>query len=145
MKGPELLAYETWLRLKGYLRLRKWEHLELIQRTPILDLLVPDINTPILRMSRYIRPWIERGEGDARRREIRAIEEILSLQKPPLTESEARNKWKGFVEKCKPPPSNRGQSRYSPNEFMEEVRPEVLRSWETTVRRRSRWYSLELR
>lgn len=118
---------------------------ELIQRTPILDLSVPDINTLILRMSRYIRPWIERGEGDARRREIRAIEEILSLQKPPLTESEAKDKWKGFVEKYKPPPSNRGQSRYSPNEFMEEVRPEVSRSWETTVRRRSRWYSLELR
>lgn len=110
------------------MRLRKWEHLELIQRTPILDLSVPDINTPILRMSRYISPWIERGEGDARRREIRAIEEILSLQKPHLTESEARDKWKGFVEKYKPPPSNRGQSRYSPNEFKEEVRPEVLRS-----------------
>ena len=110
----------------------------MIQRTHILDLSVPDINTPILRMSRYIRPRIERGEGDARRREITAIEEMLSLQKLPLTESEARDKWKGFVEKYKPPPSNRGQSRYSPNEFTEEVRPEVLRSRETTVRRRSR-------
>ena len=90
------------------MRLRKWEHLELIQGTHILDLSVPDINTPILRMSRYIRPRIERGEGDARRRVIRAIEVMLSLQKPPLTESEAREKWKGFVEKYKPPPSNRG-------------------------------------
>ena len=104
MKGLELLAYARWLRLKGYLRLKKWEHLELILRTPILDLLVPDINTPILRMSRYIRPWIERGKGNERRREIRAIEEMLSLQKPPLKESETRYKWKGFVEKYKPPP-----------------------------------------
>ena len=76
----------------------------MILRTPILDLLVPDINTPILRMSRYIRPWIERGKGNERRREIRAIEEMLNLQKPSLKESEARDKWKGFVEKYKSPP-----------------------------------------
>ena len=80
IKKPELLAETRWLGLRGYLRLRKWELHELIQITPILALPVLDINTPILRTSRYVRPRIERGEGDKQRREIRAIKETLGLQ-----------------------------------------------------------------
>ena len=62
------------------MRLRKWEHHELIQITPILALPVVDIITRILRTSRYVRPRIERGERDEQRREIRAIKETLGLQ-----------------------------------------------------------------
>lgn len=67
------------------MRLRKWELHELIQITPILALPVVDINTPILRTSRYVRPRIERGERDEQRREIRAIKETLGLQKRSVT------------------------------------------------------------
>ena len=89
----------------------------------------------------------KRGGRCANEREIRAIEEILSLQKPPLTESEARDKWKGFVKKYKPPPSNQGQSRYSPNEFTEKVGPwslEIMRdNCQTKVKMILSWMTVK--
>lgn len=102
MKLPGLLAEAVRLELRGFSRLKKWELLDVLQGasnqvTDILDQPVPDINIPALRPSMYVRPRIERGEGDERRRVITAIEEMLSLRKSSLRESDTGDEWKDFV------------------------------------------------
>ena len=81
-KLPELKAEATRLGLKRYSRLKKAELINLITRnsSPILDEEIPEIDSEILKPTKYIKPRIDEDEAK-RKREIRKLEEMLGLKR----------------------------------------------------------------
>ena len=82
-KLPELKAEAKRLGLKRYSRLKKAELINLITRnsSPILDEEIPEIDSEILKPTKYIKPRIDEDEAK-RKREIRKLEEMLGLKRP---------------------------------------------------------------
>ena len=83
-KLPELKAEAKRLGLKRYSRLKKAELINLIARnsSPILDEEIPEIDSEILKPTKYIKPRIDEDEANKRKREIRKLEEMLGLKRP---------------------------------------------------------------
>ena len=83
-KLPELKAEAKRLGLKRFSRLKKAELINLIapNSSPILDEEIPEIDSEILKPTKYIKPRIDEDEADKRKREIRKLEEILGLKRP---------------------------------------------------------------
>ena len=83
-KLPELKAEAKRLRLKRYSRLKKAELINLIARnsSPILDEEIPEIDSEILKPTKYIKPRIDEDEANKRKMEIRKLEEMLGLKRP---------------------------------------------------------------
>ena len=83
-KLPELKAEAKRLGLKRYSRLKKAELINLIARnsSPILDEEIPEIDSEILKPTKYIKPRIDEDEAKKRKREIRKLEEMLGLKRP---------------------------------------------------------------
>ena len=81
-KLPELKAEAKRLGLKRYSRLKKAELINLIARnsSPILDEEIPEIDSEILKPTKYIKPRIDGDEAHKRKREIRKLEEMLGLR-----------------------------------------------------------------
>ena len=84
-KLPELKAEAKRLGLKRYSHLKKAELINLIARnsSPILDEEIPEIDSEILKPTKYIKPRIDEDEANKRKREIRKLEEMLGLKRPP--------------------------------------------------------------
>ena len=82
-KLPELKTEAKRLGLKRYSRLKKAELINLIARnsSPILDEETPEIDSEILKPTKYIKPRIDEDEAN-RKREIRKLEEMLGLKRP---------------------------------------------------------------
>ena len=82
-KLPELKAEAKRLGLKRYSRLKKVELINLITRnsSPILDEKIPEMDSEILKPTKYIKPRIDEDEAK-RKREIRKLEEMLGLKRP---------------------------------------------------------------
>ena len=82
-KLPELKTEAKRLGLKRYSRLKKAELINLIARnsSPILDEETPEIDSEILKPTKYIKPRIDEDEAK-RKREIRKLEEMLGLKRP---------------------------------------------------------------
>ena len=82
-KLPELKAEAKRLGLKRYSRLKKAELINLIARnsSPILDEEIPEINSEILKPTKYIKPRIDEDEVNKRKKEIRELEEMLGLRR----------------------------------------------------------------
>ena len=82
-KLPEIKAEAKRLGLKRYSRLKKAELINLIARnsSPILDEEIPEIDSEILKPTKYIKPRIDEDEAK-RKREIRKLEEMLGLKRP---------------------------------------------------------------
>ena len=82
-KLPELKAEAKRLGLKRYSRLKKAELINLITRnsSPILDEEIPEIDSEILKPTKYIKPRIDEDEAK-RKKEIRKLEEMLGLKRP---------------------------------------------------------------
>ena len=78
---PELKAEAKRLGLKRYSRLKKAELINLLARnsSPILDEEIPEIDSEILKPTKYIKPRIDEDEA-TRKREIRKLEEMLELR-----------------------------------------------------------------
>ena len=83
-KLPELKAEAKQLGLKRYSRLKKAELINLITRnsSPILDEKIPEMDSEILKPTKYIKPRIDEDEANKRKREIRKLEEMLGLKRP---------------------------------------------------------------
>ena len=83
-KLPELKAKAKRLGLKRYSRLKKADLINLIARnsSPILDEEIPEIDSEILKPTKYIKPRIDEDEAKKRKREIRELEEMLGLRRP---------------------------------------------------------------
>ena len=83
-KLPELKAEAKRLGLKRYSRLKKAELINLITRnsSPILDEEIPEMDSKILKPTKYIKPRIDEDEAKNRKREIRKLEEMLGLKRP---------------------------------------------------------------
>ena len=83
-KLPELKPEAKRLGLKRYSRLKKAELIDLIARnsSPILDEEIPEIDSEILKPTKYIKPRIDEDEAKDRKREIRKLEEMLGLKRP---------------------------------------------------------------
>ena len=83
-KLSELKAEAKRLGLKRYSRLKKAELINLIARnsSPILDEEIPEIDSEILKPTKYIKPRIDEDEAKKRKREIRKLEEMLGLKLP---------------------------------------------------------------
>ena len=83
-KLPELKAEAKRLGLKRYSRLKTAELINLIARnsSPILDEEIPEIDSEILKPTKYIKPRIDEDEAKKRKREIRKLEEMLGLKRP---------------------------------------------------------------
>ena len=83
-KLPELKAEAKRLGLQRYSRLKKAELINLIARnsSPILDEEIPEIDSEILKPTKYIKPKIDEDEANKRKREIRKLEEMLGLKRP---------------------------------------------------------------
>ena len=83
-KLPELKAEAKRLGLKRYSRLKKAELINLIARnsSPILDEEIPEIDSEILKPTKYIKLRIDEDETKKRKREIRKLEEMLGLKRP---------------------------------------------------------------
>ena len=81
-KLSELKAEAKRLGLKRYSRLKKAELINLIARnsSPILDEEIPEIDSEILKPTKYIKPRIDEDEAKKRKREIRKLEEMLGLR-----------------------------------------------------------------
>ena len=81
-KLPELKAEAKRLGLKRYSRLKKVELINLIARnsSPILDEEIPEMDSEILKPTKYIKPRIDEDEANKRKREIRKLEELLGLR-----------------------------------------------------------------
>ena len=81
-KLSELKAEAKRLGLKRYSRLKKAELINLIARnsSPILDEEIPEIDSEILKPTKYIKPRIDEDETKKRKREIRKLEEMLGLR-----------------------------------------------------------------
>ena len=68
------------LRIKRFSRLRKQELIDKIRTARnILDEEIPEIDSPILRPTRYVKPQETPEERD-RKKEIRQLEEMLGLR-----------------------------------------------------------------
>ena len=82
-KLPELKAEAKRLRLKRYSRLKKVDLINHIDRnsSPILDEEIPEIDSEILKPTKYIKPRIDEDEAKKRKREIRELEEMLGLRR----------------------------------------------------------------
>ena len=81
-KLPELKAEAKRLGLKRYSRLKKAELINLIARnsSPILDEEIPEIDSAILKPTKYIKPRIDEDKVNKRKKEIRELEEMLGLK-----------------------------------------------------------------
>ena len=79
---PELKAEAKRLGLKRYSRLKKADLFNLITRnsSPILDEEIPEIDSEILKSTKYIKPRIDEDEAK-RKKEIRELEEMLGLRR----------------------------------------------------------------
>ena len=78
------------LRIKRFSRLRKQELIDRIRTARnILDEEIPEIDSPILRPTRYVKPQETREERD-RKKEIRELEEMLRLR-PKIPEMKLTN------------------------------------------------------
>ena len=77
---PELKAEAKWLGLKRFSRLKKADLINLIARnsSPILDEEIPEIDSEILKPTKY-KPRINEDEVNKRKKEIRELEEMLGL------------------------------------------------------------------
>ena len=82
-KLPELKAEAKRLGLKRYSRLKKADLINLIARnsSPILDEEIPEIDSEILKPTKYIKPRIDEDEVNKRKKEIRELEEMLGLRR----------------------------------------------------------------
>ena len=84
MKVPELKAEAKRLGLRGYSHKRKPELISLIvgsRTSPILDDAVPEINSEILKPTKYVKPRIDETEAKKQKRKIRELEEMLGLRR----------------------------------------------------------------
>ena len=81
-KLSELKAEAKRLGLKRYSRLKKAELINLIARnsSPILDEEIPEIDSEILKPTKYIKPRIDEDETKKQKWEIRKLEEMLGLR-----------------------------------------------------------------
>ena len=82
-KLPELKAKAKRLGLKRYSRLKKADLINLIARnsSPILDEEIPEIDSEILKPTKYIKPRIDEDEAKQKiKLEIRKLEEMLGLR-----------------------------------------------------------------
>ena len=81
-KLPELKAEAKRLGLKRCSRLKKTELINLIAQnsSPILDEKIPEIDSEILKPTKYIKPRIDEDEAKKRKKEIRKLEEMLGLR-----------------------------------------------------------------
>ena len=80
---PELKAEAKRLGLKRYSRLKKADLINLIARnsSPILDEEIPEIDSEILKPTKYIKPRIDEDEAKQKiKLEIRKLEEMLGLR-----------------------------------------------------------------
>ena len=90
MKVPELKAEAKRLGLGGCSHMRKPELISLIagsRTSPILDDAVPEINSEILKPTKYVAPdrreaKRQKEEAKSVKREIRELEEMLGLKRP---------------------------------------------------------------
>ena len=82
-KLPELKAEAKRLGLKRYSRLKKAELIKLIARnsSPILDEEIPEMDSQILKPTKYIKPRIDEDKVNKRKKEIRELEEMLGLRR----------------------------------------------------------------
>ena len=80
---PELKAEAKRLGLKRFSRLKKADLINLIARnsSPILDEEIPEIDSEILKPTKYIKPRIDEDEVNKRKKEIRELEEMLGLRR----------------------------------------------------------------
>ena len=81
MKVPELKADAKRLGLRGYSHMRKPQLISLIagSRSPILDEINPEINSEILKPTKYVAP--QKEEEQKIKSEIRELEEMLGLRR----------------------------------------------------------------
>ena len=81
-KLPELKAEAKRLGLKRYSRLKKADLINLLTRnsSPILDEEIPEIDSEILKPTKYIKPRIDEDEVKLKK-EIRELEEMLGLRR----------------------------------------------------------------
>ena len=150
-KLPELKAEAKRLGLKRYSRLKKAELINLIARnsSPILDEEIPEIDSEILKPTKYIKPRIDEDEAK-RKREIRKLEEMLGLKRPghlnpeikvwtPKEENldrkikeinrrrlrihETASALRGFARQFR----IEGIPRHAPREFMQMTRRDILK------------------
>ena len=146
-KLPKLKDEAKRLGLKRYSRLRKAELINLLTRnsSPILDEEIPEINSEIIKPTKYIKPRIDEDEAKKRKREIREHEEMLGLKRPPeikvwtpeeenlhrkikeigrrrLRITETASALRGFARQFR----IEGIPRHGPREFMQIARREVL-------------------
>ena len=80
---PELKAEAKRLGLKRFSRSKKADLINLIARnsSPILDEEIPEIDSEILKPTKYIKPRIAEDEVNKRKKEIRELEEMLGLRR----------------------------------------------------------------
>ena len=152
-KLPELKAEAKWLGLKRYSRLKKADLINLIARnsSPILDEEIPEIDSEILKPTKYIKPRIDEDEAK-RKKEIRKLEEMLGLRQRRIipqikvwTPKEEKNQRK--IRKIKEINRRRlritetasalrgftrqfqieGIPRHAPREFMQIARRDILK------------------
>ena len=153
-KLPELKAEAKRLGLKRYSHLKKAELINLIARnsSPILDEEIPEIDSEILKPTKYIKPRIDEDEAK-RKKEIRKLEEMLGLKRPghlnpeikvwtPKEEylqrkirkikeinrrrlriAETASALRGFTRQFR----IEGIPRHAPREFMQMARREILK------------------
>ena len=70
------------LGLKGFKRLRKQELIDRIRTaTNILDEEIPDIDSPVLSPTRYVKKKPPEQTTEQQKKEIRELEEMLGLRK----------------------------------------------------------------
>ena len=89
MKVPELKAEAKRLGLRGYSHMRKPQLISLIagsRTSPILDEINPEINSEILKPTKYVAPERQEAkrqkeEAKSVKREIRELEEMLGLKR----------------------------------------------------------------
>ena len=89
MKVPELKAEAKRLGLRGYSHMRKPQLISLIagsRTSPILDEINPEINSEILKPTKYVAPdrreaKRQKEEAKSVKREIRELEEMLGLRR----------------------------------------------------------------
>ena len=89
IKVPELKAEAKRLGLRGYSHMRKPELISLIassRTSPILDEINPEINSEILKPTKYVAPdrreaKRQKEEAKSVKREIRELEEMLGLRR----------------------------------------------------------------
>ena len=89
IKVPELKAEAKRLGLRGYSHMRKPQLISLIagsRTSPILDEINPEINSEILKSTKYVAPdrreaKRQKEEAKSVKREIRELEEMLGLRR----------------------------------------------------------------